>query len=263
MKLPVLVVLMSIVIGSCAQKKEVMKDQICDPVSGVCTPKPLEGDTAKEEVKNTGLEIIYVGDPMCSWCYGISKELLALRDYHQANGGKFSIVSGGLRPGGGDEWNDEFKGFLKGHWDEIEERTGQPFGKKLFDLENFNYDTEPSCRAVVAARPLVGEKELEFFEAVQKHFYLDNEDPSKVAFYKEICDTFSIDFEVFKTRFEDPAIKKETHAEFVLNRSWGVTGYPSVLLRSGEAMTKISSGYMTFDQLKNNLEQGAIELEKK
>lgn len=262
MKQSLFAILMSIIFCSCAQNKETMKDQICDPVTGICTPAPLEGFLKNEEVKNKGIEIIYVGDPMCSWCWGISKELVKLREYQYTNGGKFSILVGGLRPGGGDEWDEEFKGFLKHHWEDIEERTGQPFGNKLFELDSFNYDTEQSCRAVVAARPLVREKELEFFEAVQKRFYVDNEDPKQVEFYKSICESFGIDFQEFKKRFEDSIVKKETHAEFVLNRSYGVTGYPSILLKSGDQVMKISSGYMEFDQLKQRVEAGVLQLEK-
>ena len=70
----------------------------------------------------------------------------------EVNGIPCRIVLGGLRPGGGEAWNEEFKGFLKHHWEEVTARSGQPFGDKLFSLDHFNYDTEPACRAVVVAR---------------------------------------------------------------------------------------------------------------
>ena len=91
----------------------------------------------------TDEEIIYVGDPMCSWCWGLSPQLNALQRYGQQLGIPFSLVMGGLRPGGGEAWNADFKGFLKHHWEEVTQRSGQPFGYGLFDLEDFNYDTEP------------------------------------------------------------------------------------------------------------------------
>ncbi len=58
--------------------------------------------------------------------------------------------------GSNPEEPDEMKNFLKGHWEHVTQASGQPFGYKLMEREDFNYDTEPSCRAVVAARPLVG-----------------------------------------------------------------------------------------------------------
>ena len=70
---------------------------------------------------------------MCSWCYGIALELKSLKEYYAKEGIQFEIVAGGLRPRGGDEWTEEFKGFLKHHWEEVAERSGQKFGFKLFE----------------------------------------------------------------------------------------------------------------------------------
>ena len=77
---------------------------------------------------------------------------------------------------------------MKHHWQEVNERSGQPFGYDLFEKDYFNYDTEPSCRALVAARSMVKDNELEFFEAIQRKFYVDSEDPNETAFYASICD---------------------------------------------------------------------------
>ncbi|MFT4678397.1 MAG: putative protein-disulfide isomerase [Flavobacteriales bacterium] len=71
---------------------------------------------------------------------------------------RITIAMGGLSPGGGDKWNSEFMGFLKHHWEEVNQRSGQPFGFDLFKLENFIYDTEPGCRAVVTIRAISPEK---------------------------------------------------------------------------------------------------------
>ncbi|MEL6721304.1 MAG: DsbA family protein [Bacteroidota bacterium] len=232
-----------------------MDNQICDPVTGFCTPAALTSLIENTlDTNQNPLEIVYIGDPMCSWCWGIAEELKALREHYVAEGNTFKIVVGGLRPGGGDQWNDQFKNFLKHHWKEVNQRSGQPFGNKLFDLEQFNYDTEPACRAVVAARPFVGEKELAFFEAVQRRFYVENEDPKEVDFYKPICEKFDIDFDAFSKAFLDQASIKATQDEFVLNRSWGVRGYPSVVVKTKDQMHLIANGYSTFEQMRGRVE---------
>ncbi|MES0489712.1 MAG: DsbA family protein [Leptospirales bacterium] len=200
-------------------------------------------------------EIIYVGDPMCSWCWGISPALIQLRDHFAKEGITYKVIVGGLRPGGGDPWNDQMKTFLKHHWEQVTEKSGQPFGYKLFDLESFNYDTEPSCRAIVAARPLVGAFEMEFFEAVQRKFYVESEDPSNVDFYETICQQFEIDFSVFKTQFESDETKEKTNVEFDLNRKWGVQGYPAVLLSKDNQLQYIAQGFSSFDSMKDIVNQ--------
>lgn len=227
----------------------------CDPETGICTPSSLD------ELKSIGsskisdkTEIIYVGDPMCSWCWGISPALLKLRDHYREKEVGYRVVVGGLRPGGGDPWDDQMKDFLREHWGHVTEKSGQPFEYRLMEMEEFNYDTEPSCRAIVAARPLVKEREMEFFEEVQRKFYVESEDPTKAGFYASICDQFEINYGNFLTRFEGLEVKQETADEFNLNRSWGVRGYPTIVLLHQDQLFLLANGYATFEEMTSRVE---------
>ena len=218
----------------------------CDPETGECAPASLEGETTSQP-KIEG-EIIYVGDPMCSWCWGISNHLKDLKNHFSDH--QFSIVLGGLRPGGGDPWDENFKAFLKHHWEEVTARSGQPFGYKLFERESFHYDTEPPCRAVVTARKWLGQDVLDFYEAVSKKFYVDNEDPGENGFYRSICEQFDISFDAFIEAFGSEEVKYQTKQDFLLNRQWGVTGYPTVLFKYQNQLYQINHGYSEFEQMK-------------
>lgn len=224
-----------------------MENQYCDPQTGECTPADLNGALDSTHKKAEG-EIIYVGDPMCSWCWGISNHLQELKSHF--SDAKFSIVLGGLRPGGGDPWDDNFKAFLKHHWEEVTARSGQVFGYELFDRKSFNYDTEPPCRAVVVARKWLGDDVLGFYEAVSKRFYVDNEDPGVTSFYESICEAFEIPFDEFLLAFESEEAKYQTNQDFLLNRQWGVTGYPTVLFKYQEQLYQINHGYSEFESMK-------------
>lgn len=231
----------------------------CDPVTGICTPSSLE------ELKQIGLnsssnqtEIIYIGDPMCSWCWGISPALIQLRNHFSKNMA-FRIVVGGLRPGGGDPWNNQMKGFLKHHWEEVNKKSGQPFGYDLFDLKTFNYNTEPACRAIIAARPFVKYQEMEFFESIQQKFYVHSQDPNTVDFYESICEQFNVDYAAFKMRFESDEVRMETIEEFNLNRQWGVTGFPAVILNHNNRLISIVRGFSTFPEMKNRVEKALLQ----
>ena len=60
--------------------------------------------------------IIYVGDPMCSWCYGFSPEITKVKEQFPLL--DFRIVLGGLRPNGKEEING-MADFLKKHWEHV------------------------------------------------------------------------------------------------------------------------------------------------
>ena len=231
-----------------------MNQSVCDTESGVCAAPALDSSPTATVSRASDSEVIYIGDPMCSWCWGLAPGLRQLHHYCQVQGLPFRLVVGGLRPGGGDEWNAGFRKFLARHWEEVSERSGQPFSYQLLDWESFNYDTEPACRAVVAARPLLRGDELDFFAAVQRKFYVDNQDPKNAEFYRGICVDLGVDYEAFIRRFESAEIKAATREEFQLNRSWGVNSYPTVLLRVKGRHTTLVNGFATFDEMLRRLQ---------
>lgn len=221
---------------------------ICDPTTGLCTPAPVAANP-NAPTFDSETELIYIGDPMCSWCWGISPALNRLQRAAEANGIGYRIVLGGLRPDDSEQWNQQFKDFLAHHWEEVNARSGQPFGKTLFEAEHFQYNTEPSCRAVVAARSLDPAIESRFFELTQYRFYVLGEDPKQVKFYLPICEELDLDFARFAEAFKSEAIKQATQTDFALNRQWGVTGYPTVVLRTGNQLHAVARGFATFDQM--------------
>ena len=226
----------------------------CNPETGLCEIPALSGKSNSTIDWKTDEEIIYVGDPMCSWCWGISPQMNALQRYGQQNSIPFRIVMGGLRPGGGEEWNANFKSFLKHHWEEVNERSQQPFNFKLLDEAYFDYDTEPACRAVVTVRTMAPQKVLHFYELVQHSFYVESKDPKQLSFYEEICQKLAIDFTSFSQQFSSPQIKEATQQDFTQNRQWGVRGFPTVIYRKKDQLHLIARGYSDYESMKKALE---------
>ena len=199
------------------------------------------------EAQQEEMKIYYFGDPMCSWCYGISEEFSKVADEYGSE--NIELVMGGLRAGGGEEWNQEFRDFLKHHWEDVGMKSGQPFKFDLLNLDFFDYDTEPACRAVVAAKEIDETLGLAFFKAVQKGFYVENKDPKKTDFYKPICEELGIDFQQFSLLFESEEMKAKTNAEFMKTSKMGVRGFPTVVVAYRGDSHIICRGYATYAQM--------------
>jgi len=199
-------------------------------------------------------KFIYVGDPMCSWCYGISEELSKTVEYY---GDKIDleVVMGGLRAGGGEEWNESFKTFLRHHWEDVGMKSGQPFKFDLLDKATFDYDTEPACRAVVTVSDMEIEKVLPFFQEVQKGFYLENKDPKEVEFYRSICVDMDINFEQFSSKFESSEMKNMTINHFRKSAELGARSFPTLLLEYKGKREAVAVGYSTFDKMKGRIDK--------
>lgn len=229
----------------------------CDAETGVCSLPETSDNTASHLPASTVVPAVrYIGDPMCSWCWGISPALKEVATYSQKHGLDFSVHVGGLRPGGGDEWNSSFKAFLRHEWENIHRVTGQPFGFSILDEAEFNYDTEPACRAVVAMSQLQESSQvlLAFFSGIQRRFYVEGADPKQPAFYRTLCTEADVSYEDFLKVFLSPEAKIATTQEFQRCRSWGIRGFPSVVLEVNGRVTHLASGYTTATTLIEKIE---------
>lgn len=201
------------------------------------------------------MKLIYVGDPMCSWCYGFGKEMTALMARHPEL--PLEIVVGGLRAGATDVLDTRGKQFRLGHWARVEENSGLPFNRDgLMARENFVYDTEPICRAVVTARRLAPEVDLlSVFRALQHAFYVDALDTTDGAVLAEVAvaamakvgHTHSA--KAFHDEWAAPATIAAAAREFALARQMGIQSFPALLLETKGQLMEISPGYAHVDQL--------------
>ncbi len=168
----------------------------------------------------------------------------------------FSVHVGGLRPGGGDAWNSSFKAFLRHEWENIHRVTGQPFGFTILDEAEFNYDTEPACRAVVTMSQLQESNQvlLAFFSGIQRRFYVDGADPKQPTFYQALCAEAGVSYEDFLKVFQSSEVKVATTQEFQRCRSWGIRGFPSIVLEVNGQVTHLASGYTTATTLIEKIE---------
>jgi len=198
-------------------------------------------------------EIIYIGDPLCSWCYGFSPVVQKLFAKHKDQA-KMTLVVGGLHVGDNCIQTPERIAFLRDHWQEIGERTGQPFKFDILEEEGRLYDTEPPCRAVVAMRKLNPGAEFPFFAAVQAGFYAENRDSNADQTYGDAAREFGVDEKQFLDIFNDPSTREETMKDFHWSREIGISGFPAMLVRDAQGYRALTLGYQPLEALEKPLE---------
>ena len=200
------------------------------------------------------MKLLYVGDPMCSWCYGFGKEMTELMAMHP--GLELEIIVGGVRAGATDVLDQAGKEFRLGHWARVEAQSGLPFNREaLLARQNFVYNTEPVCRAVVAARKLAPQTDLlAVFRALQQAFYVDGRDTTDGRVLAEVvAEQLQLDVEVVLRVWEDHDTIMQTKADFARARALGVRSFPALLLDTGKGIVEISGGYAHAAQLQQAL----------
>jgi len=216
-------------------------------------PKVKKSNPLSIRSKKKQGKIIYFGDPMCSWCWGISENIEKLKNKY-SDKLEFELVMGGLRSGGGDPWNDQMKEFLRHHWMQVNAVSGQPFNYDLLAWDEFNYDTEPACRAVRIIRDMAPALEFDFYREIQYKFYVDNEDPKRSDFYRSICAKLKIPFKAFRPLFLSSVYCDIVKEDFKRAMDYGVRGFPTVLLETKDKHTAICTGFATFEQMCDRIE---------
>ncbi|HTT10048.1 MAG TPA: DsbA family protein [Burkholderiaceae bacterium] len=193
--------------------------------------------------------LVYIADPMCSWCYGFGPELDALCAHFPDV--PLHLVTGGLRAYNTRVLDRALAQTLGHHWDEVHRQSGQPFSRALLEREDFVYDTEPACRALVAVRENAAPLALPMMFAVQRAFYAQGRDVTRAEVladvYAAVCaDAMDSEFDptAFSAAFASEATREATRNDFGLVQEWGIRGFPTLLAVQDERPHIVAPGYM-------------------
>jgi putative protein-disulfide isomerase len=209
------------------------------------TPPTL--DLGLEVPTRRDLEFVYVGDPMCSWCWGFAPALERLEGRY---GIPLRTVMGGLRTGpAADEMDQAAREQLATYWDGVAERTGQPFTHASLERNGWRYDTEPSCRAVVALREVAPAETLRWVARLHRAFYVEGVDVTDLQVFPDLLEGFDVDPERYRQALTDPGTLERTHEDFAEARRYGATAFPTLLFRDGEELGIVTRGYVEWDAL--------------
>lgn len=207
------------------------------------------------------MNLIYVVDPMCSWCYGFGQPLdQLLADPRDAAPLQLALVMGGLRPFTTEAITPERAAELAGHWHHVEEASGQPFAKSpntSIERPGFVYDTEPASRATVTVRSHWPKLVWRYLKAIQHAFYADARDVTDPAVLADEAEKLGIPRAEFAHAFASQEMRDATLADFTQTQQWGIRGFPALIAEHGDHLHLVSNGFMPIDGLRQALAHAA------
>jgi putative protein-disulfide isomerase len=203
------------------------------------------------------MNLIYVGDAMCSWCHGFARPLDdLLGDPQDAAPLQLALLMGGLRPFTKEPMSPARADELTGHWLRVEEVSGQPFARApdtALHRPNFVYDTEPASRATVTVRSLWPQHVWRYFKAVQQAFYTEGRDVTLPAVLGDIAEQLALPRAEFDRAFASPAMREATLADFRKSQAWGIRGFPTLVAEHGDHLHVVGSSFMPIGALRTAL----------
>ena len=197
--------------------------------------------------------LIYIADPMCSWCYGFAPELVTLlRGLPEM---PVEIMLGGLRAYNKEALDDDLRITLLEHWKRVSNVSGLQFTQNHLLHAGFVYDTEPACRTVVTARTLAPAAALSVFHAIQHAFYAEGRDVTQAEVLAEVASEglaeagYSITPATFQERWSSQEMVLKTAQDFGHVRRWNISGFPTLVLERDGNLDLVTSGYVKVEQL--------------
>ncbi|MGB0495187.1 MAG: DsbA family protein [Kangiellaceae bacterium] len=190
------------------------------------------------------IRLIYVHDPMCSWCWGFEPVRTRLFNALPKNL-KIEYLLGGLAPDSDQPMTKEMQSMLQSTWLKIQ---------KTIPGTQFNFDfwtkclprrsTYPSNRAVIAAR-MQGEKFAQFMTLrIQEAYYLEAKNPSDNNTLVALSNDLGLD----SVKFEKDLVSKEVDIklkqEISFCREMKMNSFPSLAIQSENKLVPIKLDYL-------------------
>ncbi len=186
--------------------------------------------------KWNAVRLVYVHDPMCSWCWGFARSYRQLTDWLEESGGpgesvKITRLLGGLAPDSDAPMPPEMRRRLQATWRSIEARVpGTRFNHEFWTRCQPRRSTWPACRAVIAARRQGAEYDPAMTEAIQRGYYLNAKNPSDDATLIALADELGLRAGEFADALNSDAVRRQLQREITTARQLGIHGFPSLLL---------------------------------
>ena len=203
--------------------------------------------------------LIYCYDAYCGWCYGFSPVISKLASHFQQQFDT-EVLSGGLIITEKPVHISATAGYIQKAYKTVEETTGVVFGQDyLWHINNpEDSDWYPASEKPAIAMCIFKEfyplRSIEFATDLQYALHYEGRDLTDNEAYRHLVEKYSIHPEIFFERLQSEEYKDKAYYEFSLVKQLQVTGYPAVLLQTGELKFHlIARGYTDYETIATRL----------
>lgn len=187
--------------------------------------------------------VIYIHDPMCSWCWAFAPAWSKIRN-SLPEGTEILTLLGGLAPDSDEPMPEEMQGFLQQTWRRIEgDVLGTKFNHDFWKLCQPRRSTWPACRAVIAAESLRAGAGADMTTAIQHAYYLRARNPSDVSTLVELAIDLGLDEKSFEALINSEENRAAHMEQMAQAQSLGVDSYPTLLMQTPQRVLRLPIDY--------------------
>jgi putative protein-disulfide isomerase len=198
--------------------------------------------------------LIYVHDPMCSWCWGFEptrRKIFA----GLPEGMPVKRLLGGLAPDSDQPMPEPMRAGLQQTWRRIAAMIpGTRFNFDFWTENTPRRSTYPANRAVIAARMQGEDYDPLMTAAIQKAYYLEARNPSDDSTLIELAGEIGLDSERFATDLAADSTHQMLLEEIREARMLGIDSFPSLAVVHDGSLRHIDLDYGDADAMLRQIE---------
>lgn len=202
--------------------------------------------------------LVYIHDPMCSWCWGFAR---SYRELMAALPQSVKVVRllGGLAADSSEAMPMEMQQYLEKTWKNIEATIpGTRFNYDFWTRCRPRRSTWPACRAVIAARQQGLHYDLAMTSAIQQGYYLKAKNPSDDSTLIEFAGELGLDTDSFSGMLNAKSTQLQFEQEMMMSRRLGVQGFPALVVQNGNSTQAIQLDYTNVATMLDRISQIAV-----
>ncbi len=197
-------------------------------------------------------KVIFVTDPMCSWCWGMADSIKEIREKYKDKI-ELDLMLGGTNTDSTDFVGDYGKRFLLHLWQEIHETTGKEFGFKLPQL--YVHNSLLPCLAIELLKVEDLDKAFDLLYELQSLFFVKGLNINDMSLLLEVVANYGVTREKGALELRQSKLEERVRFQFENSRSFGTTVLPNILFDDGKRYRLLLGGYADFEVIKNTLLQ--------
>ena len=204
--------------------------------------------------------IYYCYDAYCGWCYGFSTVIKQIAEEYKDKL-SFEVLSGGMIPAENPRPIAATADYINEAYHRVEELTGIKFGEDyLWHIRNpiesdWFPHSEKAAIALSIFKEIYPELQVQFAFDLQYALHYEGRDLTDDEAYRHLLEKYKIDAESFYIKLKSEEYKEKAHYEFSLCKQLQVTGFPAVLLQTGETkFYLVARGYATYEDIEARIE---------
>jgi len=201
----------------------------------------------KQVLNSDQAALIYVSDPMCSWCWAFSPVYKAVKarypqlDHH--------LLLGGLAPDSDELMPEAQQRYIQGIWRNIEQSTGTAFNYDFWAQCQPRRSTYPACRAVMVAREQSKELAEQMLKAIQQAYYQQAQNPSDLTTLQSCARQIGMSDPYFTEQMQQLWKQKVLEEEVNFVQRLGVQGFPTLILKQEQQWLALPIDYKMPEQI--------------